>query len=750
MHRKAVVPYVFLVILVLTLLLYSYKIPLVEAPPPASIHWSFREHDSYGPGASAFTFTKQDATTARQTSSSSSQGDSYLFTNRSSVLLNMTFIELTWQGDFSYVADTFTLQIWDGIYDRTNDTQFPAPGWPLGLPAGVLYNAAETDATLSSKITKSYGPMNLNYTQANCTIIVRLWDAWSGQNGWLDLDRLRWIDTNNVTILEDHHFTGDVVMEKSGTNDDYGYLPAAAGDTTSPIPSNINANTTQPGQPCEFSTLWSDNVNMSGYIFGTNNTGTFTNETWTGWSPVGTPEWSNITKTLNSTSGVLIQWQFWANDTSNNWNTTGIQTIQHTVTTACYATLDGFVVSSNLTYSDAWTDPLLADETGLPIGQTLVASYYSIYRSFLRFDTSSVPDRAIIQSAILSLYGQSDSSATDFLIQIQEWTGASDGLSIADFDDNLTITYDDGTYNTTSWNVNSYNNITFGNITIINAVGYTDLVIRSSRDITKVTPTGAEYVAAIVHEGSHEPILYVTYILAPNNAPTIGEFEPVGTTQQNGDPFFLNCTVNDADGVNDITYVWMTINGTIHLKWANVTDAFTEERDDGGYCTLDAATSNRTLLNSTAYSFAWYITLSAAYPEGNIDVLVTGTNATDGQDTVWGSYDNLFYFDLKEWFVAETWLLTLRGKFWDLVEQWMFSFIPKAWVIAEFWGLAFGYPVAFPTGTLRAMLLIGGLGMFFLPLGIIIYKKPKPTQVVTLFMIMIIGFALILGFIYMT
>ena len=101
-------------------------------------------------------------------------------------------------------------------------------------------------------------------------------------------------------------------------------------EETGPTYSNIGASTLLAGQPCTFSCLWADETNMSGYIFGTNNTGTFTNESWTStWSnwPTTTSAWANVTKTLNATAGIAVQYEWWANDTNNNWNNTGIQSL---------------------------------------------------------------------------------------------------------------------------------------------------------------------------------------------------------------------------------------------------------------------------------------------------------------------------------------------------------------------------------------------------------------------------------------
>jgi peptidylprolyl isomerase len=93
-------------------------------------------------------------------------------------------------------------------------------------------------------------------------------------------------------------------------------------DSTPPAYSNISASSTRAGSSCTFNVLWTDNVNVSGYIFETNNTGTFANDTWTPFSNFvnSTFAYSSVSKTLNSTIGNVVRWRFWCNDTSNNWN----------------------------------------------------------------------------------------------------------------------------------------------------------------------------------------------------------------------------------------------------------------------------------------------------------------------------------------------------------------------------------------------------------------------------------------------
>ena len=128
-------------------------------------------------------------------------------------------------------------------------------------------------------------------------------------------------------------------------------------DTAKPTYSNVATNTTQANSTCLFSTLWSDDVGLSHYIFSTNDTGTWSNETAVAF--VANPDWSNVTKTLNNTIGLTIGWIFFANDTSNNWNNTGTQTLTTTdtlVPVASNISVNSTVANSQVLFSVFWTD----------------------------------------------------------------------------------------------------------------------------------------------------------------------------------------------------------------------------------------------------------------------------------------------------------------------------------------------------------------------------------------------------------
>ena len=87
-----------------------------------------------------------------------------------------------------------------------------------------------------------------------------------------------------------------------------------------PVASLVDWTNDEAGQSCEFQANWTADTgrSMSHYIFGTNNTGPWVNTTY---SFSGT--WSNQTRTLNSTTGILVAYQFWGNDTGDLWGTTG-------------------------------------------------------------------------------------------------------------------------------------------------------------------------------------------------------------------------------------------------------------------------------------------------------------------------------------------------------------------------------------------------------------------------------------------
>ncbi len=126
-------------------------------------------------------------------------------------------------------------------------------------------------------------------------------------------------------------------------------------DNTPPTYSDNSTNSTLAGTPVEHRLKWSDNTGLSGYIFSFDNcTGSFVNDTWVAFS--SNPDWSNVTKVINSTVGCKIRWKVYANDTSNNWNvsdTYSYITTSYISVTFSYNTVNFGVLNPNTTDNPA-------------------------------------------------------------------------------------------------------------------------------------------------------------------------------------------------------------------------------------------------------------------------------------------------------------------------------------------------------------------------------------------------------------
>lgn len=185
---------------------------------------------------------------------------------------------------------------------------------------------------------------------------------------------------------------------------------------------------------------------------------------------------------------------------------------------------DGYVYGNDPTdYNSAWSTGDAADDAGKYlfvgqyhsyIGTVTKPGGYTVYRSFLKFDTSVIPTDATITDAKLKLYGDGNYSDTDFYIRIQKWTGDTP-IDTGDFTAYDGINYDDGTYNTSNFIKDDYNTINISNFDIITKGGYTKICLRSSRDISKTAPSlnTNEYVGFYTTEwgSGYWPLLEITY-----------------------------------------------------------------------------------------------------------------------------------------------------------------------------------------------------------------------------------------------
>jgi len=170
---------------------------------------------------------------------------------------------------------------------------------------------------------------------------------------------------------------------------------------------------------------------------------------------------------------------------------------------------DGYINSKHPlgfdTYNEAWTvavgkDPPWAGSVYLVIEQywedpekTALYAGYHVNRTYLFFDTSSIPPSTKILSAILSLYGESkytDTEDTDGLVvQSGQPTYPHDPIEPLDFDkDNYSG--NGGSILVTDWAVTARNYITLNSTGIdwINKGGVTKFCLRTKDDVDGTSP----------------------------------------------------------------------------------------------------------------------------------------------------------------------------------------------------------------------------------------------------------------------
>lgn len=190
------------------------------------------------------------------------------------------------------------------------------------------------------------------------------------------------------------------------------------------------------------------------------------------------------------------------------------------IATIYSSTADGGLYHGGVVYLDVWN---AAEADGYPddfqedsaIGQWL-ESAYAIWRSCFFFDTSSIPIGVTIVSAKLCLRGEADLSDTDFLLTIQNGQPIYPHKPMVIGDYNRTnYSGDGGSLSTAGFTVVGYNEIPLNEtgISWINKGGWTKLCVRSSREITGVTPTGKESIVVYNTEagGDFRPKLVLEY-----------------------------------------------------------------------------------------------------------------------------------------------------------------------------------------------------------------------------------------------
>ena len=181
-----------------------------------------------------------------------------------------------------------------------------------------------------------------------------------------------------------------------------------------------------------------------------------------------------------------------------------------------------------------------------------------VYRDYLSFDTSSIPDDAIITDVKLSLKTIGwDGSDTDFDVQIYKfnWAEPITSANIEANYDAVGAVYDADWRNTSGMSTRVYYDSSSLDNSWVNKTGDTKYQLRSKEDVDNSEPANDEYIGFYsANSAGNKPILKVTY-----TTETAGERYNICETSNYKVTSDLNQSPNKPTGLNES---WGCCGGT--------------------------------------------------------------------------------------------------------------------------------------------------------------------------------------------
>jgi len=177
------------------------------------------------------------------------------------------------------------------------------------------------DIPYPTNITYGNNVSTLNYTyvETNCNY------TWYTIDDGVTNSTLESCGTNFTGIVSSDGLNTWIVF----VNDTAGNLNSSnvsfTLDLIKPTYSGQQVNTTIAGNAIEFGIQHNDNLALhpnGQYIFSTNNTGDWVNESSVNWT--STPEWANVSMILNSTAGLSVGYRWFVNDSIGNVNNSDV------------------------------------------------------------------------------------------------------------------------------------------------------------------------------------------------------------------------------------------------------------------------------------------------------------------------------------------------------------------------------------------------------------------------------------------
>ena len=293
------------------------------------------------------------------------------------VNLSSSFLYYNWDSESNGLQQTFP-ECWLSDSTTVSCTRWSSTAYTNDIQYYVVTNITDTNVThgrwTDAPDTSDTYSVTVHEVNRSLTAVF---SGGSTMGTGTAMPRNRWscIMNSDTTIDYDIYY-GDTT---------YGQREESFSMVQFPNTQAEGGNCSGTPDPC--STYDASQVNCERVTCDWNSHGDWVNDTWT--AMIGTDNWSNVTKTVNSTVGVTIGWKAFANDSSDNWNTT--HNFQYVTTTAVgdscdYSSGDFEIDCSENCVIDSATDvggndvifsnsgEVLANVTVENIGMTLLSS----------------------------------------------------------------------------------------------------------------------------------------------------------------------------------------------------------------------------------------------------------------------------------------------------------------------------------------------------------------------------------------
>jgi hypothetical protein len=250
---------------------------------------------------------------------------------------------------------------------------------------------------------------------------------------------------------------------------------------------------------------------------------------------------------------------------------------------------DGYLQNSSSTWSDAWagvTGTVYSDTTSMTVGDWIFFGSHYLRRSYLFFNTSSIPDTAVIESWYISCNFTSV-TGTGFNITVLSPISSTYPhipLQPEDFNKNnyQTSITSNCTILVDTIVTGQYNNFTASTEDWIDETGITKFCLRTDFDINNQEPTASKYASIVTNEGGSPAKLYVTFTYA--NAPQWSNLSHNSTAYDQYVEFsvlWTDAILQTAIFSWNLSGIWqnftLTVQGTSFSEWTNTTKKITEK-----------------------------------------------------------------------------------------------------------------------------------------------------------------------------